>query len=712
MRQHSDMPLGSEVPAVSDISTGADEAQALKATLDRLVRNAGMLLGVPSVSIALLEAETGDLVTWAALVKGSEPLRHTRFRPNEGVAGWVAAHLEPVVVNDVSTDTRFKPLGGARVGSMLCVPLIDDDHLLGTLTASSPQSGTFDARRQQYLQIFSDQAVLAISKTRQAQRAETQARELGALLEASRALTSSLDLEHVFDYIVGSIRRVIACDDAVIYAYDEHEEILQVVTGLGSHIHRLGSARVPLSDSRSIAAWVAKNRRARISTPVRGEVGEVTEVFLAGDTLAILCVPLLSKDRLRGVIMLGRGHAFQPGELSAMLNLSNIVAATLENAELYQMARAEHERQAAVYAAASDAIVLLDETLRIVEANDAFAQLASRRAQDLLGLSCCAALHAHDMPGCEQCRGGRVLLRAMESGEAITHIECEVHSTPERAFGAAQLGAQPAKRYIDFSATPVPGPQGQGMLLVGRDITALREMDQMKANFLSMISHELRSPLQTINGYLDLALAGMGGELTVKQSEFVRRARSGSEHLTALVDDLLLVSRRDAGQFVLTRQEIDLAPIIRETAEEMELLAHDASVRLRVEVPPALPSIYADGPRMAQVLRNLLTNAIKFTPSKGTVSIASTVTPDLLVLRVSDTGVGIAPKDLDRIFERFYQAQLTAIQGRAQGQGLGLAIVRIIVEGHGGQVTVRSAPHQGSEFTVTLPRTLAPDTLA
>ncbi|MGH2517017.1 MAG: GAF domain-containing protein, partial [Ktedonobacterales bacterium] len=169
------------------------DAYALKLTLDRLVRNGGTLLGVPSVSVALLDPETGDLITWAALGAGPEGPRHTRFRSNEGIAGWVAAHLEPAIVHDTNRDSRFKPLGGARIRSMLCVPLIDVDQLLGTLTATSPVPGAFDAQRQQLFQIFADQAVLAIGKTRQAEGAKAQARELAALLDASRALTSSLE---------------------------------------------------------------------------------------------------------------------------------------------------------------------------------------------------------------------------------------------------------------------------------------------------------------------------------------------------------------------------------------------------------------------------------------------------------------------------------------------------------------------------------------
>ena len=680
------------------------DVQALRVTLDQLVRNAGMLLGVPSVSVALLDADSGDLVTWAALGTGSEGMRHTRFRHNEGVAGWVAAHLEPVIVNDVTRDPRFKTLGESRIRSMLCVPLIDDDQLLGTLTVGSPLKSDFDERRQKLLQVFSDQAVLAISKTRQAEAAKAQARELSALLDATRALTSSLEPSQVFAYIVGSTRKVITCEDVVIYAYDERTDSLRLVTGTGTRIERLGGARGPLSDDRSIAAWVAKHRRARISSPGVDPIGAVTEAFLSGDDLSILCVPLVSKGRLRGVIMLARDTAFQPGELGAMLNLSNIVAATLENADLYQSARAEREQQAAIYAAASDAIAVVDSDLSIMEANDAFATLVGVPRMQIYGQSCCQVMRVHPEGPCSLCSGTCLLQGAFESGRAVQHIECEM---PMRQAAPASSVSQPRAanfRYIEFSVTPVNSPQGSRLLLVGRDVTAAREMDQMKANFLSMVSHELRSPLQTISGYLDLALAGLGGDLAPKQAEFVRRARAGSEHMTALVDDLLLVSRRDAGEFSLNRHDTDLTSVVSDVAQELELLAEVAGVRLVVDLPREPLILRVDGPRMGQVVRNLMTNAIKFTPEGGTVTLSLTGRNDEVLLCVRDTGIGIAPEHVDKIFDRFFQVSKPGPNARAQGQGLGLAIVRIIVDGHGGAISVDTAPRQGSAFTVRLPR--------
>jgi signal transduction histidine kinase len=681
---------------------GDTDAQTLMMTLNRIARNAGELLDIPSVSLALLDGQSGELVIWAShgeLASGSRP---KRFRPHEGIEGWVAAHLEVLEIEDTREDMRAAGLADSGLRSLVCVPLIDGRQLLGAMTAAAAVPGAFDAQRKHTLEILSDQATLAISRTIQAETTKAQARELRALLDVAGALTSTLDPDQVFEHVVEGIRAVIHCEDAIIYSYDEGAGALQMVTGLGPRLDRLGGARISLRDSRSIAAWVANNRRPRLFAPGTGAVGTVTEVFLGGDKLSLLCAPLISKDRLQGVIMFGRQEAFQPADLNTVVNLSNIIAATLENVALYQNARAERERQAAVYASASDAIAIVDEQQALIEVNDAFAALVGRPQSELLGKPSYAMLAERAASSCLLCDPGGPLARALEDGSSIPHLECAFDAPESRGALEGRVHKQ-RLRHIDFSVTPIAGPQGRRALLVGRDVTAAREVDQMKSGFLSMVSHELRGPLQIINGYLDLLLDGTAGAMTGEQQDFVQRSRSGSEQLTALVDDLLLLSRRDAGQFTLNRRPIDLAQTIRDMVDEMEIVAADAQVRLTLQAPPALPLISADGQRIGQVTRNLISNAIKFTPADGSVLVNLTASEREITLQVADTGIGIPPEDQAKIFDRFYQTGAESQHGQAAGQGLGLAIARIIVEGHDGTIAVESAPGQGSVFTVRLP---------
>jgi signal transduction histidine kinase len=232
--------------------------------------------------------------------------------------------------------------------------------------------------------------------------------------------------------------------------------------------------------------------------------------------------------------------------------------------------------------------------------------------------------------------------------------------------------------------------------------------DQFISKFLSLVTHELRSPLNAINGYLDLMLEGMAGELSEQQREFLQRARAGSEHLYTLLEDLLLAARADTGQLRLKRTTLSLDEVVEAAMEDLELTTRDAGVTIETMLPVDLPPFLGDAVRLQHALRNLLSNALRFTPAGGRVTISAHLlpsqdggTPQMIEIRVQDTGYGIAPEYHERIFERFFRGPQPG-GDRVSGQGLGLAVVRIIAELHGGSVRVESTPGEGSTFVLAL----------
>lgn len=531
--------------SLNDIDFIAGTSRELVGVLQKIVRNAGDLLDVDNCSVALLDAGESVLVTLAALQKEGQSPRHTRFQPNEGVAGWVAEHREPLVINDVSLDSRFKRLGRVPIGSMVCVPLFDKEEFIGTLTASSPQKAAFDERKLRMLSIFSEQAMLAFVNARQAEIARNQADQL----------------------------------------------------------------------------------------------------------------------------------------------------------------RADQEQMRALWNASSDGIALLGPDTCFIEANPAFGQIFGIDPRHIAGMKCLEVFKCEGESGYE----------APDESEPLLAIQRALQEISMLPYREIDLSIKGVSRSIGLSVTPVLLANCPACMMMARDMTAIRDLMRMKANFLSMITHELRSPINAINGYLDLALTGIAGDLNEQQHEFVRRARGGSEHLYALVEDLLLVSRADSGQLRLNRSITGLPELIANSIEEMELTASDNGVTIASIIASDFPRVYADGTRIQQVLRNLISNALHFTPSGGSVTISASViedtTPDgetrqSFAIQVRDTGSGIAPEYQQRIFERFYQIPLDHA-GRTSGQGLGLAIVKMIVELHSGQVHVESNPGEGSTFTFTIPGILS-----
>ncbi len=234
---------------------------------------------------------------------------------------------------------------------------------------------------------------------------------------------------------------------------------------------------------------------------------------------------------------------------------------------------------------------------------------------------------------------------------------------------------------------------------LARQNEQLREADRLKDEFVALISHDLRTPLTSIMGYLELVLDD--DNLTEEQRGFLNVADRNADRLLRLVNDLLFVARFEAGELELRPTDLDLAAVVRQSVEESGPRAAAGGVELTC-VAGAVSSVQADKGRMFQLVENLVSNAIKFTPEGGEVRVSVTPVNGVVRLEVADTGIGIASGEQQRLFERFFRAS-TASEHQIPGTGLGLYITRAIVEAHGGSIAVRSDPGEGTSFCVELP---------
>lgn len=229
----------------------------------------------------------------------------------------------------------------------------------------------------------------------------------------------------------------------------------------------------------------------------------------------------------------------------------------------------------------------------------------------------------------------------------------------------------------------------------------LRDLDRMKDDFVASVSHELRTPLTSIRGYLELILDGEAGEVTDEQEQFLGIVQRNADRLLRVVGDLLFVAQVDAGKIALEPGECDLDALARESVDVARPAADEKEILLEVTTDSGR-TLEADRARLAQVLDNLVSNAVKFTPPGGRVAIRTFRHRNEAVIEVSDTGMGIGAEDQERLFERFFRTR--AASDRAiQGTGLGLAIVKAIVEAHGGTISVDSKVGEGTTFRVVLP---------
>jgi len=228
----------------------------------------------------------------------------------------------------------------------------------------------------------------------------------------------------------------------------------------------------------------------------------------------------------------------------------------------------------------------------------------------------------------------------------------------------------------------------------------LRSLDRLKDEFVALVSHELRTPLTSIRGYLELVM-DEGEQLSKEHREFLKIVDRNADRLLHLVSDLLLVAQADAGRLTFDWTAVELVPLVTQCVQAALPAAEEAGVELVFSSESSEP-IAGDPARIAQLLDNLISNAIKFTPAGGHVHVVVDSSPDCAVIEVRDTGFGIAPEDQEQLFERFFRTR-SANEMAIAGTGLGLSIAKAIVEAHGGSIGVESAENHGTTFRVELP---------
>jgi len=241
----------------------------------------------------------------------------------------------------------------------------------------------------------------------------------------------------------------------------------------------------------------------------------------------------------------------------------------------------------------------------------------------------------------------------------------------------------------------------EGAVFVFHDITELKRLEEIRKDFVANVSHELRTPISSIKGYAETLLDGKAdNEDTVK--EFLSIIYQDSNRLANLIDDLLDLSKIESGKMKMDFEPLEILPIVSRCVNVLDKSAKDKTLSIKLDIPADLSKVLGDHKRLSQVFLNLLDNAIKYTPEGGSITVNATNKEQIVQIDISDTGIGIAEKDLPRIFERFYRVD-KARSRELGGTGLGLSIVKHIIQAHNGQVWVQSTLGQGSTFSFTIP---------
>ena len=275
--------------------------------------------------------------------------------------------------------------------------------------------------------------------------------------------------------------------------------------------------------------------------------------------------------------------------------------------------------------------------------------------------------------------------------------------TGEAQAGEVELGGAKPRRQVAVHANPIRDEAGgAGAVLIFRDITRLRQLEEVRREFVANVSHELRTPLSIFLGYVE-ALGDRPAMPEDERVEIYDVLRRHSRRLNALLEDLLILARLESRDEQLVREPLDVGEMLRTLARDWSQRMKRKKVALHLDLAPDLPRLAADRLRLEQVFSNLLDNAVNYTEPGGTVTLRAAAEDGGVVFRIEDTGVGIPPGDIPLIFERFYRAD-RARSREAGGTGLGLSIVKHIVQAHGGEVSAESTYGKGTAIVLRLPR--------
>lgn len=517
--------------------------------------------------------------------------------------------------------------------------------------------------------------------------ADYRIRQRDYLLEISRALTEELELGTVLRRILQAAAELVA-GQAGLIALREEEGRWRLSAHTGIPDPFLAHFTPLLSD-------IPEHGDAqRFALP---EVNRRLQAITQAATLGLfqgVGLPMVVRNEVVGIIYIFRGlaAAFTATDRELLANFAAQAAIAVFNARLYQQTTQEKRRLDAILESAADGIFITDNAHRIQRFNRALSKLTGWSAADAVGKTHDDVLRwARRDPGPD-------LAQAEAGGWPLMTNPSPL--TVEGDLARADGGFTPAS----VTYAPLFDREGRlvNLIVTVRDITKFREAEELKSTFISIISHELKTPVALIKGYAETLnredarwdRATVQDSLTVIVEE--------ADRLNELIENLLDASRLQAGALKLTLADVPLDKLAAQLIKRFE--TQTARHTFSLEFSPDFPLVPGDEARLTQVLSNLLSNAIKYSPEGGRIVVRGTVGPGVVTVSVSDEGPGIARADLPHVFDRFYRAN-SELTKRVKGTGLGLYLAKAVVEAHGGRIRVESAPGHGTTFSFTMPRT-------
>ena len=672
----------------AEIAAAPDEEEICRAVVTGLRDPA---LGYDFLGLFLVDDATGDRVLRASVGWPDAPAGW-RVHAGQGLSERPLRDGTLHYTPDVTREAGYLP--SLNSGSEVDVPLLSGGRVFGVLVVESTEPDAFDDNDLEILTAAATQASIAIGRARSLAAERRRADEQQALLDTLADLSGELELSKLLQAVLRRATTLLGVSGGELAIYDEACQELEIVASLHIGVDSSGT-RLALGEG-------AMGHVAVTHEPIcipeyqawLGRSGKYADV----DVHSVMAAPLLIGQRLVGAFACVHddpGRQFGPDDLRLLNLFAPQAAVAIENARLYTAAQRQKQYFEDLVLNNPVAIVTLDNEHNIVSCNPAFEQLYGYAQHEVTGRNL-----------------DELISTAATHSEAVAITQ---HVLDEGAMRSIGQRRRKDGTLVDVEVLGVPVlVEGKLVGLMGlyHDISELtrarhaaEEASSAKSQFLANMSHELRTPLNAIIGYSEMLaeeVAELGHEELAPDLE---KIRSAGRHLLALINDILDLSKIEAGRTDLYLEVFDVAAMLLDVATTIRPLVDKNANRLVVRADGA-GTMRADLTKVRQMLLNLLSNACKFT-SRGTLTlaverVASSSGVDEVLFRVTDSGIGMTPEQMGRLFEAFSQAEASTSK-KYGGTGLGLAITRRFAQLMGGDVTVTSEPQQGSTFTVRLP---------
>ena len=505
-------------------------------------------------------------------------------------------------------------------------------------------------------------------------------RQRDYLLEISRAVTEELDLDKLLGRILKySIEMLAGHAGFIALSNQDGQWSLAVSNGLPDAVQRF------------LDSWL--DRIPAIKDPKEIKIPEINNILsqISMGTMSAVGLPLVAQGEVIGFIYIFRNYrgTFSANDRSLLSSFANQAAIAVRNARLYTEVNMEKQRIDGMLDSAADGILILNPDHSIERINAAFSRMYGLPQEKLQTMSHEEVIHWAKEPH-------GITLKEAEAGgwplspQAHLYVEGDI----ERPNGQSPLP-------VGITYAPLISDKGSLLNTIAtiRDITRFRQADELKSEFVSIVSHELKTPVALIKGYVStLRRDDVKWDREIMEDS-LKVIEEEADNLTRLIEDLLDASRLQAGGMALKRTDTALKPMAERLAERFQ--TQTETHQITVDLPDDLPVVMADDVRIEQVLSNLIANAIKYSPG-GEININGCGRPSEILICVNDEGPGIPAGDLPHIFDRFYRAPETS--RKTKGAGLGLYLARAIIEAHGGRIWADPQATNGARVCFSLPR--------